>query len=105
LLRDETKNRVIQTSRHRQLHAFAAGCQLQEVRAWDTGPGNMVIDECARALFGVAFDKTASLRRRASERRGFIYYGDLARCIHFLHNKASQTLRVRDAFGVVRIAA
>ena len=25
-------------------------CKLEDIRAWDTGPGNMILDECARIL-------------------------------------------------------
>lgn len=34
-----------------------AACGLDQVRAWDTGPGNMIMDELAQQYFGVAFDR------------------------------------------------
>jgi anhydro-N-acetylmuramic acid kinase len=34
-----------------------AGCGLDEVKAFDTGPGNMVIDACMQRLYGRMFDK------------------------------------------------
>ncbi len=43
-----------------------AGCALDEVRAWDTGPGNMVMDECARGLTNGerAFDQDGEMAAR-----------------------------------------
>ena len=37
--------------------AMPAGCQVGEVLAFDTGPGNMVIDGCMRRLFWREFDE------------------------------------------------
>ncbi len=34
------------------LTALPAGCGIDEVMAFDTGPGNMVIDACMMKLFG-----------------------------------------------------
>ena len=41
-----------------------AGCALEEVRAWDTGPGNMVIDFYAQKMADVPFDRDGELARR-----------------------------------------
>lgn len=41
-----------------------AACELDEVRAFDTGPGNMVIDALARQFFGVSFDENGALAAR-----------------------------------------
>ena len=38
-----------------------ANCDLNQVRAWDTGPGNMIIDELAAQFFGVPFDQNGEL--------------------------------------------
>ena len=38
----------------------AAG-DLSQVRAWDTGPGNMIIDALAQQFFGVPFDENGEL--------------------------------------------
>ena len=38
-----------------------ANCALEQVRAWDTGPGNMAIDALAQQFFGVPFDPNGEL--------------------------------------------
>jgi anhydro-N-acetylmuramic acid kinase len=40
------------------------GCALEDVRAFDTGPGNMVIDQLMKKLFGKEYDRDG--RRAAS---------------------------------------
>ena len=37
------------------------GCQLAQVTAFDTGPGNMIIDGLCQQLFGVDYDKDGAL--------------------------------------------
>jgi anhydro-N-acetylmuramic acid kinase len=41
-----------------------AGCGMDGVMAFDTGPGNMVIDHCMERLFGRAFDTGGTVARR-----------------------------------------
>ena len=41
-----------------------ANCELDAVRAWDTGPGNMTIDALAQQFFGVPFDENGALAAR-----------------------------------------
>jgi anhydro-N-acetylmuramic acid kinase len=43
------------------LTAIPAGAELKDVIAFDTGPGNMVIDGVAQQLFGVSFDRGGKL--------------------------------------------
>ncbi len=38
-----------------------AGCGIREVIAFDTGPGNMVIDGCMRQLYGQEFDENGAV--------------------------------------------
>jgi anhydro-N-acetylmuramic acid kinase len=46
------------------LTALPAGCSPDQVLAFDTGPGNMVIDGCMAALFGKKFDRGGAVARR-----------------------------------------
>jgi anhydro-N-acetylmuramic acid kinase len=46
------------------LTAIPAGAGLQEVLAFDTGPGNMVIDRCMAELYGKQFDRNGAVARR-----------------------------------------
>ena len=45
-----------------------AACTLNQVRAWDTGPGNMIIDALAQQFFGVPFDENGALAARGTAR-------------------------------------
>jgi anhydro-N-acetylmuramic acid kinase len=64
LLRHPTRHRIAQNiGGIANLAWLPAGGSLDQVRAWDTGPGNMVIDECVR-LFTQGkkyFDENGSL--------------------------------------------
>jgi anhydro-N-acetylmuramic acid kinase len=46
------------------LTAIPAGAGVDGVMAFDTGPGNMVIDACMEQLFGKAFDRGGAVARR-----------------------------------------
>jgi anhydro-N-acetylmuramic acid kinase len=46
------------------LTALPAGCEVNGVLAFDTGPGNMVIDRCMAELFGKKFDRDGAVARR-----------------------------------------
>jgi anhydro-N-acetylmuramic acid kinase len=48
------------------LTAVPAGADVDGVMAFDTGPGNMVIDGCMARLFGRAFDRGGAVARRGS---------------------------------------
>src|SRR3981189_2541530 len=48
------------------LTAVPAGVGVDGVMAFDTGPGNMVIDGCMERLFGKAFDRGGAVARRGS---------------------------------------
>jgi len=57
LLRHPAENRVIcNIGGIANVSILPAGCSLEEVRAWDTGPGNMLLDLAARRDFDWAFD-------------------------------------------------
>lgn len=46
------------------LTAIPAGCAIDGVMAFDTGPGNMVIDACMQRLRGKAFDRGGAVARQ-----------------------------------------
>jgi anhydro-N-acetylmuramic acid kinase len=46
------------------LTALPAGCDVDALMAFDTGPGNMVIDGCMAALYGKKFDRDGAVARR-----------------------------------------
>lgn len=51
LLRDANTHRIVQNiGGIANCSVLPADCTLNDVRAWDTGPGNMIIDECLRIL-------------------------------------------------------
>ena len=45
------------------LTAVPAGCNLDGLLAFDTGPGNMMIDRCMTELFGKNFDRGGAIAR------------------------------------------
>lgn len=58
LFRDPRAGRIVQNlGGIANLTAIPAAARLQEVTAFDTGPGNMVIDQLMQALFGRPFDR------------------------------------------------
>jgi anhydro-N-acetylmuramic acid kinase len=46
------------------LTAIPAGAGMDRVMAFDTGPGNMVVDHCMNALFGKKYDRGGAVARR-----------------------------------------
>lgn len=46
------------------LTAIPAGAGLDRVMAFDTGPGNMVVDHCMATLFGKRYDRNGAVARR-----------------------------------------
>ena len=46
------------------LTALPAACDVDGVMAFDTGPANMVIDQCMMQLYGKAFDRGGAVGRR-----------------------------------------
>ncbi len=97
LLRHPTRNRVaLNIGGIANATLLPANCTLQEVRAWDTGPGNMVIDACAQALFGVPFDRNGEFAARGNPASWF--YGDMARLHPFFAQKPPKSAG-REEFG------
>jgi anhydro-N-acetylmuramic acid kinase len=54
------------------LTAIPAGAGLEDVRAFDTGPGNMVIDCCMGTLFGKKYDRGGAVARRGRVLRAVV---------------------------------
>ncbi len=54
------------------LTAIPAGAGVDGVMAFDTGPGNMVIDACMARLFGKAFDRGGAIGRRGRVLKGVV---------------------------------
>ena len=70
LFRDKKKDRaLLNLGGIANLTWLPAGCGLEEVKAFDTGPGNMVLDACMQRLYERAFDEDGRVaaRGRASE--------------------------------------
>jgi anhydro-N-acetylmuramic acid kinase len=62
LFRDAKRDRVLlNLGGIANLTWLPAGCGLDEVKAFDTGPGNMAIDACMQRLYGRAFDKNGAV--------------------------------------------
>ncbi|QDX95531.1 anhydro-N-acetylmuramic acid kinase [Brevibacillus laterosporus] len=58
LYRDHEKSRLLQNiGGIGNVTVIPKGAQLDDVYAFDTGPGNMIIDEICKILFGTAYDK------------------------------------------------
>ncbi|KEK23537.1 anhydro-N-acetylmuramic acid kinase AnmK [Bacillus gaemokensis] len=65
LYRDATKNRILQNiGGIGNVTVIPSRVSKQEVIAFDTGPGNMVIDEVCQQLFQQPFDKNGELARQ-----------------------------------------
>ena len=65
LFADTKRGRVLQNiGGIANLTAIPAGAKTDEVIAFDTGPGNMVIDALAQTLFGKRFDRNGAFAAR-----------------------------------------
>ncbi len=96
LFRDERVNRIVQNiGGIANLTAIPAGAALGQVLAFDTGPGNMVIDAVMEELFGKRFDRDGKV---ASS--GRVLDGVIARLLRapFFRQKPPRTAG-REEFG------
>src|SRR5215472_1196234 len=65
MFRSENVSRVLQNiGGIGNLTAIPAGASVDSIMAFDTGPGNMVIDGCMAGLFGRPFDRGGVVARR-----------------------------------------
>ena len=73
LFRSAKVNRVLQNlGGIGNLTALPVGCGVQEVMAFDTGPGNMVIDACMAKLFGKKYDRSGATAQRGRVLSGVV---------------------------------
>lgn len=78
LFRDRRAGRIVQNlGGIANLTAIPAGCKPQQVMAFDTGPGNMLIDQLMQLLFGKPYDRD----------------GEVAATGHILESVLEETLR------------
>lgn len=77
------------------LTAIPAGASIEQLIAFDTGPGNMVIDALVARLFGKKYDRDGKLAARGRVLDGVI--GSLLRAPYFL--KAPPKSAGREQFG------
>lgn len=62
VFRDDRSGRIVQNlGGIANLTAIPAGAKPQQVLAFDTGPGNMVIDQLTQALFGQPYDRKGAI--------------------------------------------
>ncbi len=96
LYRDQRVNRIAQNiGGIANLTAIAAGASLGQVLAFDTGPGNMVIDAVMEELFGKRFDRDGKVAAS-----GRVLDGVIARLVRasFFRQKPPRTAG-REEFG------
>jgi anhydro-N-acetylmuramic acid kinase len=96
LYRDQRVNRIAQNiGGIANLTAIPAGASLGQVLAFDTGPGNMVIDAVMEELFGKRFDRDGNIAAS-----GRVLDGVIARLVRapFFRQKPPRTAG-REEFG------
>ena len=78
--------------------AMPAGCTVEDLLAFDTGPANMVIDECMRRLYGREFDEGGAVARSGTSVAGG---GDAGDGAAVLCADATEELRTGGVWGRV----
>lgn len=97
LLRHETKNRVVlNIGGIANVSILPANCSLEEVRAWDTGPGNMAIDFLAQKHFFSSIDPGGTLAEKGDPASPF--YDNLG-ALHPFFKRAPPKTAGREEFG------
>ncbi len=67
IFRDKNMGRIVQNiGGIANLTAIAAGAKPHEVMAFDTGPGNMVIDQLMQMLFGQPYDRDGAVAHKGA---------------------------------------
>jgi anhydro-N-acetylmuramic acid kinase len=96
VFRDRRVGRIIQNiGGIANLTAIPADAKPEQVLAFDTGPGNMVIDQLMQLLFGRSYDRAGEVARR-----GRVLQPILEKFLQhpFLHQKPPKTAG-REEFG------
>jgi len=96
LYRDQRVARIAQNiGGIANLTAIPAGASLREVLAFDTGPGNMVIDAIMEELFGKLYDRDGKVAAS-----GHVWDGVVTKLVgsHFFQQKPPRTAG-REEFG------
>jgi len=96
IFRDRRTGRIVQNiGGIANLTAIPANASVGDVMAFDTGPGNMVIDELTQLLFGKSYDRNGALAKR-----GHILQPVLKELLHnpFFKQKPPKTAG-REEFG------
>jgi anhydro-N-acetylmuramic acid kinase len=96
LYRDQTVGRIVQNiGGIANLTAIPAGVSAKQVTAFDTGPGNMVIDAVTDRLFGRPYDRDGRIAASGTVLEPVV--SDLLR-LPFFHRKPPKTAG-REEFG------
>ncbi|MGX1192111.1 anhydro-N-acetylmuramic acid kinase AnmK [Metabacillus sp. SLBN-84] len=75
LYRSETKGRLLQNiGGIGNVTVLPRGASLGDMVAFDTGPGNMIIDEVCRQLFGVNYDKGGRIAKQGKVNEELLSY-------------------------------
>ncbi len=75
LYRSETKGRLLQNiGGIGNVTVLPRGASLGDMEAFDTGPGNMIIDEVCRQLFGVNYDKGGRIAKQGKVNEELLAY-------------------------------
>jgi anhydro-N-acetylmuramic acid kinase len=73
LFRHATKNRLLlNLGGIANVAVLPAGCSVDEVLAFDTGPANMIADVCMKRLYGRRFDKDGAIAARGKVLDGVV---------------------------------
>ncbi|HEY1744563.1 MAG TPA: anhydro-N-acetylmuramic acid kinase [Granulicella sp.] len=73
LFRHATKNRLLlNLGGIANVTALPAGCGIDKVLAFDTGPANMIVDACMKQLYGRRFDKDGVVAARGKVLDGVV---------------------------------
>lgn len=74
LFNDATKGRILQNiGGIGNCTVIEKNAQLKDVYAFDTGPGNMIIDELCRNLFDISYDKSGQIASKGKVHKDIVF--------------------------------